>query len=632
MRNNYLLQIYIMPFSSYIVSTSNNIIWSGANAKLSNTDVTDPDNFSKLLYNNNGEIDYVDDNMYKEIQAYPTVASFPAVGDKSKYYLDQSDNKLYRYAESQYFYVPYDVYSKAETDAMYRLKTDSYTKTEVDTKDATLQTNINTVSTNLTTETTNRTNADTTLQTNINTLTTNLASEVTNRTNADNTKIPYSGATSNVNLGTNTLTTSSTVTCGTLTATTSNPGTLGSNVAGGNFAVTGLSNVTSTAGTITTLGSTTGNITTLNSTTANIGTLQNGASPVVLGSNITGNSKTITGVTTLGATTANIGTLANSASNITLGDNITGNSKTITGLSSIGATTGTVTTLNSTTSNIGTLGSNVAGGGNDITGIGNVTSTTGTITTLTSTTATIPTLKATTIQNASGTNVAVVTSQGFIDLYGTSSSTGGIRYGAGKGLRETNEGKTFYNAAGNCLHFIGCNNDGTWANDNNIRMSDNVTIDNTLTAGNTTLGTLACGNTTVTGTCSVSGTTTLGTANITTANVSGTASCNAVTCTGNLVVGGNCNTIPILNYCVSHSQDFTAVAGYQTLTCTVPAGMNYRILSAMWVNTNSTYELPDFNIDSTVFRRCTGTSAYVYDNYVAGHIIRCTLVMDRNGP
>jgi hypothetical protein len=168
---------------------------------------------------------------------------------------------------------------------------------------------------------------------------------------------------------------------------------------------------------------------------------------------------------------------------------------------------------------------------------------------------------------------------------------------------------------------IGCNNDGTWASDNNIRMADNVTIDNTLTAGATSLGTLACGNTTVTGTCSVSGTTTLGTANITTAAVSGTATCGNVTCTTNTVIGGNLNTIPILNYCVSHSQDFTAIAGYQTLTCTVPAGKNYRIISAMWVNTNTTYEVPDFNIDDTVFKRCNGTSAYIYDNFIAGNII-----------
>jgi mRNA-degrading endonuclease toxin of MazEF toxin-antitoxin module len=587
------LQLYIMPFSSYIVSTSNNIIWSGANAKLSNVDVTDPDNFSKLLYNNNGEIDYVDDNMYNEILPYATLASFPAVGDKSKYYLDQSDNKLYRYAESQYFYVPYDVYSKAETDAMYRLKTDSYTKTEVDAKDATLQTNINTVSTNLTTESTNRTNADAlrvpytgatgavnlgsqnltttgnVTAANITTISTNLSTETTNRTNADALLVPYTGATGAVNLGAQNLTTTGNVTATNIT-------TISTNLA---------SEVTNRTNADALLIPYTGATTNVNLGVRNLTT--------------TGNV-TATNITTIS------NDLATETTNRTNADAL------------LVPYTGASSAVN--------LGSQ------NLTTTGGITSATGTITTLTSTTGTIPTLKATTIQNASGTNVATISAQNYLDIYGTSTSTGGIRFGAGKTPRETNEGKIFYNAAQGNLMIIGCNNDGTYTTDNNIRLADNVTIDNTLSAGNTSLGTLACGNTTITGTCSVSGTTTLGTANITTAAVSGTATCGNVTCTTNAVIGGNLNTIPILNYCVSHSEDFTAVAGYQTLTCTVPAGKNYRILSAMWVNTNSTYELPDFNIDSTVFRRCNGTSAYVYDNYVAGHIIRCTLVMDRNGP
>jgi mRNA-degrading endonuclease toxin of MazEF toxin-antitoxin module len=590
MLNNYLLQIYIMPFSSYIVSTSNNIIWSGANAKLSNTDVTDPDNFSKLLYNNNGEIDYVDDNMYKEIQAYPTVASFPAVGDKSKYYLDQSDNKLYRYAESQYFYVPYDVYSKAETDAMYRLKTDSYTKTEVDTKDATLQTNINTVSTNLTTETTNRTNADllrvpytgatsavnlgsqnltttgNVTAANITTISTNLATETTNRTNADALLVPYTGATGAVNLGAQNLTTTGNVTATNIT-------TISTNLA---------SEVTNRTNADALLIPYTGATTNVNLGVRNLTT--------------TGNV-TATNITTIS------NDLATETTNRTNADAL------------LVPYTGASSAVN--------LGSQ------NLTTTGGITSATGTITTLASTTATIPTLKATNIQNASGTNVATISAQNYLDIYGTSTSTGGIRFGAGKTPRETNEGKIFYNAAQGNLMIIGCNNDGTYTTDNNIRLADNVSIDNTLTvSGTSTLAAVASGNTTITGTCSVSGTTTLGTANITTASVSGTASCGNVTCTGNLIVGGNMNTIPVLNYTVSDDASFTIASnGIATKTYTVPTGKLYRIISAQWRTAAGVV------IGNADTQTITATTAALNMNFTtAMSPVNVFVVLDRNGP
>jgi hypothetical protein len=631
-----------MSFQRFRVATSENIVYQGPQEKLSSDNVEDPTNFAKLLYNNDGIIDYLDPGFLDEVLPYPTLGDFPAVGDTSKLYLDQATKNIYRYVDGDYYYVPHDVYSKVEADGKYRLITDSYTKSEADNKyvirsgttnDMTgSQINNLTQLSVLNSITANGTNVTISKPVQLGWNDIDFVGTINSKVKLDGTGVQLED---DLNLLTHNVSG-----VGTLTATTSNLGTLGSNVAGGNYNATGLGNLTATSGTIGTLGSTT-----LTATTSNLGTL---------GSNVAGGSRSITGLSSIGATTGTVTTLTATTSNLgTLGSNVAGGSRTITGLGDItsttgtittlgsttgtiatlGSTTGTIGTLNATTSNLGTLGSNVTGNAKTITGLADITSTTGTRATLGSPTGTISTVKTANIQSTTGANICAINSQGFLDFYGTSSTTGGVRFGYGKSGREANEGKIFYNSAGNNLMIIGCNDNGTWSNDNNIRMSDNVTIDNTLTAGATSLGTLACGNTTITGTCSVSGTTTLGTANITTANVSGTATCGNVTCTTNAVIGGNLNTISILNYCVSHSQDITVTAsGHQTYTCTVPVGKNYRIVSAMWRHTTTTYELPDFNIDPDCFRRCTNTSAYLYDNLIIGDVIRCTLVMDRNGP
>jgi hypothetical protein len=686
-----------MSFARFQVTKSTNIIYEGPQAKLSTVNIENPTNYLKLLYNNDGVLDYLDYSPLQDIVMCATFGDFPVSGETNKLYYEQEFKKFYRFVDGTYYEQKYDVYSKSESDGKYRLISDSYTKSQTDSKYVIRLAAINdmtgsemnnlsklTVSGALTVDNTGIT-VSKPMALGWNDI--DFVSEINAKIKLDGVGIQMLD---NVAMGTHNITgvgaiTSTTSTATTANATTANIGTLqnsgtsvtlGDNVLGNSKTITALSNIGSTAGTIGTLTATTSNLGTLGSnitgnaktitgllslgaTTVNAGSLANSGTNITLGDNILGNTKTITGlsnigstagtITTLNATTSNLGTLGSNlacggfnlsgvgtltatTSNLgTLGTNVTGNAKTITGLGDITSTTGTITTLNATTSNLGTLGSDIAGGGNDITGLGNVTSTTGTITTLGSTTATIPTLKATTIQNSSGSNVATISAQNYLDIYGTSTSTGGIRFGAGKTPRETNEGKIFYNAAQGNLMIIGCNNDGTYTTDNNIRLADNVTIDNTLSAGNTSLGTLACGNTTVTGTCSVSGTTTLGTANITTAAVSGTATCGNVTCTANAVIGGNLNTIDILNYCVSYSQDYTAAGGYQTLTCSVPAGKNYRIVSALWRNVTTTYVQPEQNVDSTEVARCTDTQAFLYAGHVAGNVIRCTLVMDRNG-
>jgi phage-related tail fiber protein len=84
---------------------------------------------------------------------------------------------------------------------------------------------------------------------------------------------------------------------------------------------------------------------------------------------------------------------------------------------------------------------------------------------------------------------------------------------------------------------------------------------------------------------------------------------------------------------VSFSQDFTVAAtGYQTYTCSVPAGKNYRIVSAQWRSVTTTYLQPETNVDTNEFQRGSDTQSFLYISSVIGIVLRCTLVMDRNGP
>jgi hypothetical protein len=401
-----------MSFSRFQKATSQNIVYKDQHEKLSPDELNDVANQDKLLYNNEGTLEWKGFNgalepvrtdatgkipaelivdLFNDVLVYANYAAFPATGETGKYFIDGSGpNKAYIWTGSAYLLLT-DLsayFNMIESDARFtRLAaannmTDGSIsnltslsvassiscdnlgvntsvpvnmgwnnlnfcaqvndKLKLDETNTKLLTNLNSNSHDITSV-----NALTCVTGNIGTLQNGASAVVLGANLTGNSKTITS--LSNV---TSTAGTITTLGATTFTATTSNLGSLGSNVTGNSKTITGLADIGSTTGTITTLGSTTGTIATLNSTTANIGTLQNGASPVVLGSNITGNSKTITGVSTLGATTANIGTLANSASNITLGDNVTGNSKTITGLSSIGATSGTITTLGA---NIGTL-------------------------------------------------------------------------------------------------------------------------------------------------------------------------------------------------------------------------------------------------------------------------------------
>jgi hypothetical protein len=186
-----------MSFSRYQKPTSANIVYKDSHAVLAPEQLIVLSNKYKLLYNNNGTLEWMGFNganlplkldgsalissqylpsYVDDVQEYNSFANFPTVGETGKIYVDISgSNKVYRWSGTSYFLI---------TDL-----TNYYTKAEINTTTTTLQTNI-------TNEITNRTNADTTLTTNLNneitnrtnadtTLTTNLNNEITNRTDAD---------------------------------------------------------------------------------------------------------------------------------------------------------------------------------------------------------------------------------------------------------------------------------------------------------------------------------------------------------------------------------------------------------------------------------------------------------------
>jgi hypothetical protein len=218
-----------MSFTRYQKPTSANIVYKDSHAVLAPEQLIVLSNKYKLLYNNNGTLEWMGFNganlplkldgsalissqylpsYVDDVQEYNSFANFPTVGETGKIYIDISgSNKVYRWSGTSYFLI---------TDL-----TNYYTKAEINTTTTTLQTNI-------TTEGSTRSSADTglsnritpleTLKTNsdasftlsgtnvvlaknidmntktitncptLTTITTDLASEVTNRTNAISTE------------------------------------------------------------------------------------------------------------------------------------------------------------------------------------------------------------------------------------------------------------------------------------------------------------------------------------------------------------------------------------------------------------------------------------------------------------
>jgi hypothetical protein len=122
-------------FSRFVKPLSTRVIYVGPHANLSEEELAKTINKNKLMYNDaNGEIKFLDYTFLDDIEEYATFGDFPASGDHAKMYLDQSQNRVYRWSGSQYFYMPHEVFSKAECNAQYYEKTDLYTKTETDNK------------------------------------------------------------------------------------------------------------------------------------------------------------------------------------------------------------------------------------------------------------------------------------------------------------------------------------------------------------------------------------------------------------------------------------------------------------------------------------------------------------------
>jgi hypothetical protein len=111
-----------MPRSVTSVPTSANIVYVGKQANLSDQNLALAANKNKVLYNDNGNITFLDYGFLSDIIAFPDLASFPAVGQNQKLYLDTSLNRLYRYVNSQYFYFPHDVFTKTESDTKYVIR------------------------------------------------------------------------------------------------------------------------------------------------------------------------------------------------------------------------------------------------------------------------------------------------------------------------------------------------------------------------------------------------------------------------------------------------------------------------------------------------------------------------------
>ena len=124
-----------MSISVYQKPTSFNIVYTNPHQNLAPEELAKAVNKNKLLFNNpSGELGFYDGGLLLDIETYPNVASFPATGEANKFYLDESQNRMYRYAGSQYYYFPHDVYSKVEIDTNHYTKADIYTKAETDNK------------------------------------------------------------------------------------------------------------------------------------------------------------------------------------------------------------------------------------------------------------------------------------------------------------------------------------------------------------------------------------------------------------------------------------------------------------------------------------------------------------------
>ena len=124
-----------MSISVYQKPTSYNIVYTNPHQNLAPQELAKAANKNKLLFNNpSGELGFYDGGLLLDIETYPNVASFPATGEANKFYLDESENKMYRYAGSQYHYFPHDVYSKVEIDTNHYTKASVYTKAETDNK------------------------------------------------------------------------------------------------------------------------------------------------------------------------------------------------------------------------------------------------------------------------------------------------------------------------------------------------------------------------------------------------------------------------------------------------------------------------------------------------------------------
>jgi hypothetical protein len=78
-----------MSFARFQVTKSTNIIYEGPQAKLSTVNIENPTNYLKLLYNNDGVLDYLDYSPLNDIVVYPTFADFPVTGDTDKLYYEQ---------------------------------------------------------------------------------------------------------------------------------------------------------------------------------------------------------------------------------------------------------------------------------------------------------------------------------------------------------------------------------------------------------------------------------------------------------------------------------------------------------------------------------------------------------------
>jgi hypothetical protein len=215
-----------MSFSRFMKPTTLNIVYTGSHENLAPTSLANVANQDKMLcndtdgnlqwkgynaanlalrLNSSGKIDPAFLTQYvSDVFEFPDFASFPAVGEKGKIYLDASQvNKAYRWADTMYFLITdlSDYFNTAQINTMMQNET-----LEREMAEASLQDDIDG-------EILNRTNANTSLSNRINPL-------ETLKTNAD-AAFNLTGATvvvaKNIDMNTKTITN-----CPTLTTITTN--------------------------------------------------------------------------------------------------------------------------------------------------------------------------------------------------------------------------------------------------------------------------------------------------------------------------------------------------------------------------------------------------------------------------